>query len=44
MSLHSIYQENREINYITVNGYYPVNWLAKIQISGYIRYPDTKNY
>jgi len=37
-------RKSREINYLTIGGYYPLNRLAKIQISGYIPYPDSKNY
>jgi len=25
---------------VSLSSYYPVNWLAKFQIYGYIRYPD----
>jgi len=37
-------RKSREINYLTISGYYPDNRLAKIQISGHIRYPDSKKY
>jgi len=29
---------------ITIGNYYPVNLLAKMQIYGYVRYPDSKNF
>jgi len=32
------------INCVTISGYYRVNRLAKIQLYGYIRYRDGKNY
>ena len=33
-----------EIICLTISGYYPANRLAKIQILGYICYPNSKNY
>ena len=38
----NLLRKSCEINYLTISGYYPVNRLAKLQISGYIRYPDSK--
>ena len=35
-------RKSREINCRTISGYYPVNRLVKIQIYGYMRYPDSK--
>jgi len=32
-----------EINHLKISGYYPVNRLAKLKISGYVRNPDRKN-
>jgi len=37
-------RKSREINCLTISGYYPVNWLVKMQISGYIHHLDSKNY
>jgi len=29
---------------LTISGYYPVNRPAKMQLYGYIRYPDSTDY
>jgi len=40
----SLLGPSHEIIFLTISRYYLVNWLDKIQIHGYIHYPDIKNY
>ena len=40
----SLSRKSCDINHLTISGFYPVNLLTKMLISGYIRYPDSKNY
>jgi len=44
MILQSIFLANLVKSIVSLSSYYPVDRLAKFQIYGYIRYPDSKNY
>jgi len=44
MILQSVFHANLMKSIVSLDSYYPVNRLAKFQIYGYIRYPDSKNY